>query len=178
MRRQALIVPPQCRHSATTGIPVRRKYHAAKRFAELGTRVQFPPPTSISAIPQTHRYPCDRVLPGSAIVAVSLRGRRSVTLARTPRPVWPGVNPQGRFGNKMGTGLATSAQCGYNARASGQYRNCPAIKAFKYHRNVFPIPRVWQTYRTQNTVLARGCGFNSYLRYSPERSFRTYPAQF
>ena len=24
------------------------------------------------------------------------------------------------------------------------------------HRNVFPIPRVWQTYRTQNPVLAKG----------------------
>jgi len=58
----------------------------------------------------------------------------------------------GHFGNKMGTGLATSAQCGYNVRASGQYRNCLAIKAFKYHRNAFPIPRVWQTYRTQNPV--------------------------
>ena len=55
----------------------------------------------------------------------------------------------------MGTGLAISAQCGYNVRALGQYRNCPAIKAFKYHRNVFPIPRVWQTYRTQNPVLKR-----------------------
>jgi len=52
----------------------------------------------------------------------------------------------------MGTGLAISAQCGYNVRASGQYRSCLAIKAFKYHRNVFPIPRVWQTYRTQNPV--------------------------
>jgi hypothetical protein len=71
-----------------------------------------------------------------------------------------------RVGNKMGTGLAISAQCGYNVRASGQYRNCLAIKAFKYHRNVFPIPRVWQTYRTQNPVLARGCGFKSHLRYS------------
>ena len=66
----------------------------------------------------------------------------------------------------MGTGLATSAQCGYNVRALGKYRNCLAIKAFKYHRNVFPIPRVWQTYRTQNPVLARGCGFKSHLRYS------------
>ena len=67
----------------------------------------------------------------------------------------------GHFGNKMGTGLAISAQCGYNARASGQHRNCPAIKAFKYHRNVFPIPRVWQTYRTQNPVLVRVCGRRS-----------------
>ena len=29
----------------------------------------------------------------------------------------------------------------------------------------FPIPRVWQTYRTQNPVPVRGCGFKSHLRY-------------
>ena len=34
----------------------------------------------------------------------------------------------------------------------------------KYHRNVFPIPRLWQKSRTQNPVLARGCGFKSHLR--------------
>ncbi len=38
------MVPPQCRHRATTGIPVRRMYHVAKRLAKSGTRVQFPPP--------------------------------------------------------------------------------------------------------------------------------------
>src|ERR1700678_3274545 len=79
---------------------------------------------------------------------------------RPPRPSAIRALPerqgqQGRFGNKMGTGLAISAQCGYNARASGRYRNCLAIKAFKYHRNVFPIPRVWQTYRTQNLVFEK-----------------------
>ena len=61
----------------------------------------------------------------------------------------------GHYGNKMGTGLAPSAQCGYNVRASRQYRNCPAIKAFKHDRNLFPIRRRWQTYRTQNPVLGR-----------------------
>ena len=78
--------------------------------------------------------------------------------------------------------MAISAQCGYNVRASGQYRNCLAIKAFKYHRNVFPIPRVWQTHRTQNPVLARGCGFKSHVRYKilheqyvARRSFRDLP---
>ncbi len=30
---------------------------------------------------------------------------------------------------------------------------------------MFPIPRVWQTYRTQNPVLARGFGFKSHGRY-------------
>ena len=47
VRDKLHVVPPQCRHSATTGIPVRRKYHAAKRLAEFGTRVQFPPPPSV-----------------------------------------------------------------------------------------------------------------------------------
>jgi len=55
-----------------------------------------------------------------------------------------------QVGNNMGTALATSAQCHHNERASGQFRNFPAITAFKYHRNVSPIPRVWQTRRTQN----------------------------
>jgi hypothetical protein len=36
---------------------------------------------------------------------------------------------------------------------------------FKHHRNLFPMRRRWQTYRTQNPVLARGCGFKSHLRY-------------
>ena len=58
----------------------------------------------------------------------------------------------GRFGNKMGTGLATSAQCRCNVNASGRCRNYLAIKPFKYQRNVFSIPRLWQTSRTQNPV--------------------------
>ena len=76
---------------------------------------------------------------------------------------------QDRFGNKMGTGLAISAQCGYNVRALGQYRNCLAIKAFKYHRNVFPIPRVWQTYRTQNLVQANRVGSSPAFSVSDSR---------
>ena len=106
----------------------------------------------------THRYPCDRVLPGSVIAAVRYADGAQLSVPER-------YGQRGRIGNKMGTGLAISAQCGYNVRASGQYRNCLAIKAFKYHRNVFPIPRVWQTYRTQNPVRARGCGFKSHLRY-------------
>ena len=68
------------------------------------------------------------------------------SLARTRQQTWP-------IGNKLGTGLAILAQCDYKLRAVGQNRNCFAIKAFKYHRNVFPIRRIWQTYRTQNPVL-------------------------
>ena len=67
-------------------------------------------------------------------------------LARTPRG-------KRRIGNKMGTGLAILAQCDDNMHRSRRYRNRLAIKAFKYHRNVFPIPRIWQKYRTQNPVL-------------------------
>ena len=49
----------------------------------------------------------------------------------------------------------------------GQCGIVTALKTgFKYRCNVFPIPRVWQTYRTQNPVLVRGCGFKSHLRYS------------
>jgi hypothetical protein len=53
----------------------------------------------------------------------------------------------------MGTGLAISAQYGYKVRALGRYGNCSQIKAFKYHRNLFPIPPIWQTYRTPNPVV-------------------------
>ncbi len=81
-------------------------------------------------------------------------------LTRTPR-----LALRGHFGNKMGTGLATSAQCGHNIRRSSQHRNWLETKDSKHHCNVFPIPRVWQSYRTQNPVLARGCGFKSHLRY-------------
>ena len=43
------------------------------------------------------------------------------------------------------------------------YRNCLETTGFKCRSNVFPIPRKWQTSRTQNPVLARGCGFKSHL---------------
>ena len=33
--------------------------------------------------------------------------------------------------------------------------------------NISPMSGRWQTRRTQNPVLARGCGFKSHLRYSP-----------
>ena len=38
------LVLPDFEPGPTTGIPVRRKYRAVKRLAELGLRVQFPPP--------------------------------------------------------------------------------------------------------------------------------------
>jgi hypothetical protein len=74
-------------------------------------------------------------------------------------------NPLGRIGNKMGTVLAISAQCRDNVPGSGRHRNRLEAKTFKCHSNVFPIPRIWQKSRTQNPVLARGCGFKSHLRY-------------
>ena len=47
--RPAPGVPHLCRPGATTGIHVRRKYHAAKRLARIGMRVQFSPtPTKAS----------------------------------------------------------------------------------------------------------------------------------
>ena len=59
-----------------------------------------------------------------------------------------------------------SAPCGYKIDGSGGWRNPLEIKAFKHHRSVLPIPRNWQTYRTQNAVPARGCGFKPHLRHS------------
>ncbi len=72
----------------------------------------------------------------------------------------------GRFGYKLGTGLAILAQCDYKIHRSRRYRNRLENRDFKHRCNVFPIPRRWQTRRTQNPVLARGCGFKSHLRYS------------
>ena len=71
-----------------------------------------------------------------------------------------------RVGNKLGTVLATSAPCGHNAKTPRWRRASLGFADFKHHRNVFPMPRRWQkqTYRTQNPVLARGCGFKSHLR--------------
>ncbi len=80
------------------------------------------------------------------------RGWALIACIRWGGPSQPNMvaGQSSRVGNKMGTGLAISAQCGCNVRASGQYRNCLAIKALKYHRNVFPTPLSWQTRRTQN----------------------------
>jgi hypothetical protein len=39
------------------------------------------------------------------------------------------------------------------------------IEPWPCQPNLFPTPRPWQTRRTQNPVLARGCGFKSHLRY-------------
>jgi len=125
----------------------------------------FPP---IEPLPCNSAFPLEiQSLPSSRIITGRKMQRRNRCI-RTAGPSQPNTIAcqLGRFGNKLGTGLAISAQCGYNVRASGQYRNCLAINVFKYHRNVFPIPRVWQTYRTQNPVLARGCGFKSHLRHS------------
>jgi hypothetical protein len=77
-------------------------------------------------------------------------------LPRTPQPL--------RLGNKLATVLATSAQCRDNVPESGPHRNRPESNESKCHSNVCPIPRVWQKSRTQNPVVARGCGFKPQLR--------------
>ena len=76
-----------------------------------------------------------------------------MAIART-KIVDPSIQGSGRIGNKMGTGLAILAQCGYNLHISMRYRNRLEIKPVDHHCNVFPIPRVWQTRRNQNPVLA------------------------
>ena len=63
-----------------------------------------------------------------------------------------------RAGNKLGTVLATSAPCGHNAKTPRWRRASLGFADFKHHRNLFPTRRQWQTRRTQNPVLARGCG--------------------
>src|SRR5271166_3024681 len=57
------VVPRQCSHSATTCTHDRRKYHAAKRFAERRRRVQFPPLTPSRfrrCLDGRHSAPLDR----------------------------------------------------------------------------------------------------------------------
>ncbi len=70
-----------------------------------------------------------------------------------------------RVGNKLGTVLATSARCGHNAKTPRWRSASLGIADFRHHRNLFPTRWRWQTHRTQNPVLARGCGFKSHLRY-------------
>ena len=77
-----------------------------------------------------------------------MKDKPVVLTDRPARPIWE------QNGNRTGNISPMRLRC----TCVGQYRNCLAIKAFKYHRNVFPIPRVWQTYRTQNPVLRRGVG--------------------
>ena len=60
---------------------------------------------------------------------------------------------RGLIGNKLGTVLATSAPCGHNAKTPSWRRASLGSADFKHHRNLFPIPRHWQRYRTQNPVL-------------------------
>ena len=96
------------------------------------------------------------------------RDPTSATARVSPSPMIKPVPAciRARVGNKLGTVLPTSAPCGHNAKTPR--RRCASLgfADFKHHRNLFPMPRRWQTYRTQNPVLARGCGFKSHLRYS------------
>jgi hypothetical protein len=72
------------------------------------------------------------------------------------RDACPDARQPGRLGNKLVTALAISALCGYNGYWSRWSRNPLEIRAFKHHRNVLPIPRHWQKFRTQNPVHVMG----------------------
>jgi hypothetical protein len=95
------------------------------------------------------------------------RDPTSATARVSPSPMIKPVpaSIRARVGNKLGTVLATSAPCGHNAKTPRWRRASLGFADFKHHRNLFPMRRRWQTRRTQNPVLARGCGFKSHLRY-------------
>ena len=79
------------------------------------------------------------------------------------KPVPASIRAQ--VGNKLGTVLATSAPCDHNANTPRWRRASLGFADFKHHRNLFPMPQLRQTFRTQNPVPVRGCGFKSHLRY-------------
>ena len=93
--------------------------------------------------------------------------RRDHSLPISPSPMIKPVpaSIRARVGNKLGTVLATSAPCGHNAETPRWRRASLGFADFKYHRNLFPMRRRWQTLRTQNPVHGRGCRFKSHLRY-------------
>jgi hypothetical protein len=79
-----------------------------------------------------------------------------VVFARTRKPpleplgqVWRALQPDEP---KLGTVLATSAPRGHYAKTPRWRRAILGFADFKHHRNLFPMPRSWQTYRTQNPV--------------------------
>ena len=106
----------------------------------------------------------------SASLTTLLRSGPSLRYSTTKlAPTWqeydcPGLRPR-QVGNKLGTILATSAPCGHNAKTPRWRRASLGFADFKHHRNVFPIPRVWQTYRTQNPVCLPAA--RSIIRASP-----------
>ena len=106
--------------------------------------------------------------PGTGFTGLIRDRPLRVRPSRTTKSVRPSIRT--RVGNKLGTVLATSAPCGHNAKTPRWRRASLGFADFKHHRNLFPIRRRWQTRRTQNSVLARGCGFKSHLRYSIEPS--------
>jgi hypothetical protein len=95
-----------------------------------------------------------------------------VSPSRMVKPVRASI--RARVGNNLGTVLATSAPCGQNAKTPRWRRASLGFADFKHHRNVFPMPRIWQKYRTQNPVLARGFGCKSRLRYLIGKKLETW----
>jgi hypothetical protein len=79
-----------------------------------------------------------------------LPGSPSHMIKPVPAPIRP------RVGNKLGTVLATSARCGHNAKTPRWRRASLGFADFKHHRNLFPMPWLWQTYQTQNPVPVKG----------------------
>jgi hypothetical protein len=79
-----------------------------------------------------------------------------------------------RVGNKLGTILATSAPCGHNAKTPRWRRASLGFADFKRHRNLFPIPRPWQTRRTQNPACLPG-QFNLIHRQERSNNFANPP---
>jgi len=173
--RRVVLVPGRC------GRPVRRceqpergpddqgvnrppasfKINARTRVAMVarrGNRVTEPDPTPRRCAPRNSRITGDRVCS---------RDPTSATARVSPSPMIKPVpaSIRARVGNKLGTVLATSAPCGHNAKTPRRRRASLGSAEYKHHRNLFPTPRLWQTRRTQNPVLARGCGFKSHLRY-------------
>jgi hypothetical protein len=71
------------------------------------------------------------------------------------------------LGNKLGTVLATSAPCGHNAKTPSLRRAGLGFADFKHHRNLFPMPRLRQTYRTQNPVLAMEANADTHSKGKP-----------
>ncbi len=90
--------------------------------------------------------------------AGQVQTRRTTATALTTKvlPRTPRLSPCGQFGNKMGTVLAVSAQCDHRIRRASQYRNWLETVDSKHRCNVFPMPREWQTRRTQNPVPRNG----------------------
>ena len=100
---------------------------------------------------------CSREGPATRPSRLNAYGLRSRSLARMPEPAGPIWEQNG---NRTGDISPMRLQC----TCVRQYRNCLAIKAFKYHRNVFPI-RTSNGRRT-GLKIRRRCSVRSVLTNS------------